>query len=518
MTKINSISIHGFKSFAHKTEIPFEDKFNCILGPNGSGKSNIGDAICFVLGRLSAKSMRAEKAANLIFNGGKDKRPAAAGTVEIAFSNEHKTFPLDAKEIVIERTITKTGNSIYRVNGKKKTRTEVLDLLALAKINPEGYNIILQGDITRFVTMSSLDRRKIIEEISDVSIYEEKKHKAILELNKVEEKLNNAEIILKERKTYLKELKKDRDQALEFKEVKDKIDSHKATFLHLQIQEREEVKAKYDSEISQHQAKITAAEKEIESLKKKVEQAKKEISSINAEIEQKGEKEQLKVHRELEDVKVEIAKEKTRISTLKDEMNKIKQRKDQFRQEMKELESKSTSMLQQQKELQQTRAKKQQELKELEQKIAQFKKKNNIESSQEIDKEIEEKDKVIEQKQEEVQKIRQQQQDLLREKDKLEYQLQTLDERMQKVKEVEKQHKDQIKQLQQHKNDFKTATLKLNQCLDQDSSFASQLANARRRTVELQEQQAKLNAVSLQANLTTNRAVQNILDNRKKFA
>ena len=69
MTKINHLKIHGFKSFAHKTEIPFDDKFNCVLGPNGSGKSNIGDALCFVLGRLSAKSMRAEKAANLIFNG-----------------------------------------------------------------------------------------------------------------------------------------------------------------------------------------------------------------------------------------------------------------------------------------------------------------------------------------------------------------------------------------------------------------------------------------------------------------
>src|SRR3989344_9534083 len=167
MTKINSISIHGFKSFAHKTEIPFEDKFNCILGPNGSGKSNIGDAICFVLGRLSAKSMRAEKAANLIFNGGKSKRPSGAGTVEIAFSNEQKTFPEDTPEIVVSRTIQENGNSIYKINGKKKTRTEVLDFLSIAKINPEGYNIILQGDIMRFVEMSPLDRRKIIEEISD---------------------------------------------------------------------------------------------------------------------------------------------------------------------------------------------------------------------------------------------------------------------------------------------------------------------------------------------------------------
>ena len=97
--------------------------------------------------------------------------------------------------------------------------------------------------------MSPLERRRIIEEISDVSIYEEKKHKAMLELNKVEEKINSAEIILKERKTYLKELKKDRDQALKFKSFKDKIDSNRATYLHLQIKENEGKHQKIEKQI-----------------------------------------------------------------------------------------------------------------------------------------------------------------------------------------------------------------------------------------------------------------------------
>src|SRR3989339_166333 len=145
MTKINRISIHGFKSFAHKTDILFDNKFNCILGPNGSGKSNVGDALCFVLGRLSAKSMRAEKASNLIFNGGKKGKPASSALVEIAFDNQSKIFPIEDKEVVISRSISKDGGSTYRINGKKHTRTEILDTLALAKINPDGYNIVLQG-------------------------------------------------------------------------------------------------------------------------------------------------------------------------------------------------------------------------------------------------------------------------------------------------------------------------------------------------------------------------------------
>ena len=519
MTKINHIKIHGFKSFAHKTEVPFETKFNCILGPNGSGKSNIGDALCFVLGRISAKSLRAERAANLIFNGGKSKKPASSGSVEIAFCNQNKVFPVEDKEVVVNRTISKNGNSVYRVNGNKKTRTEVLDFLSLAKINPDGYNVILQGDITKFVTMSPLERRKVLEGISDVSVYDEKKHKADLELNKVEDKLNNAQIILKERSTYLKELKKDRDQALKFKGFQDKIDSSKATYVHLQIQEKQAAKGKYDEEIGKHHGKMGFTEKRVEELKSKISNHKEEVSKINKEIEQKGEKEQVKVHREIEELKVNMAKEKTRVSALKDEISKIKQRKDNFGQELKELENKIIYFSKQGKDCQQLITRKINELKDVEQKIADFKKKNKIESSAELDKEIEEKDKLIDHQQEEVQKARQQQQELLREKDRLEYQLETLDERIRKVKEVGKEHQGQLKQLQTFKNNFKESTLKLNKCLDYDSSLVSQLANARRNLVEAQEQHAKLNAktMSIQASLSGSLAVRSILDNKKQF-
>ncbi len=519
MTIINRITIHGFKSFAHKTEIPFDGKFNCILGPNGSGKSNVGDALCFVLGRISAKSMRAEKASNLIFNGGKSKKPAKFGLVEVAFCNKEKIFPLDTEEVVIQRTIASNGNSTYRINGKKKTRSEVLDLLALAKINPGGYNIILQGDITRFVDMHPQERRKVIEEISDVSIYEEKKHKALLEMTKVEEKLNNADIILKERKTYLKELKKDRDQAFKFKELKDKIDSNKATFLHLQIKEKDEIKSKHDAEAAEHQKKIDSLNEKMNKLKGEAGKNKQEIEKINREIEQKGEKEQLKVHREIEDVKVSLAEEKTRISTLKDEINKIRQRKDQFNIELKELEEKGSSQVQQRKDLQAGIQNKQKEFQDLENSIAQFRKKNKIESSQEMEEEMEQKDKLIEVKQEEVQQIRVKQQESLREKDKLEYQLEMLDERIKKVKEVEKENKEQIKTLQSFKEQFKSSTLRLNQCLEQDSGFSSQMANAKKKLAELQEKQVKSSAkkLSIQANLASNQAIKSIMDGRNKL-
>lgn len=171
--------LHGFKSFAKRTEIIFEDKFNCVLGPNGSGKSNIMDALCFVLGKSGAKGLRAEKTSNLIYNGGKLKNPAKEGEVSLWFDNTQKVFPTETPEIKITRIVKQNGQSVYKLNDKVVTRQQILDLLSIARINPDGYNIILQGDIIRFIEMSPIERRGIIEEVGGISVYEEKRSKAM---------------------------------------------------------------------------------------------------------------------------------------------------------------------------------------------------------------------------------------------------------------------------------------------------------------------------------------------------
>ncbi len=520
MTRITRISLHGFKSFAHKTQVPFDTKYNCVLGPNGSGKSNIGDALCFVLGRLSAKSLRAEKTSHLIFNGAKSKKPSSAATVEIAFDNTQKIFPEDAPEVVISRTVTTKGTSVYRVNGKKRSRTEVLDLLAIAKINPDGYNIILQGDIMRFVDMPTVERRKILEEISDVSVYEEKKEKALREMEHVDEKLQNASVILKERKTYLKELEKDRNQALQFKEAKANIDACKATIIHLLQQEKEAAREMLEKEMGGRQTAIVNFETESTALKEKITKAKEAVSQLNKEIEQKGEKEQLRVHREVEELKVRMAQDKTRVSSLKDELNKIEQRKDQLQKELQDLQEKATSLSGKEKDLLREKQQKEREAAELEKHLAQFRKKHNLESSPELERSIDEKESRLDALQESVQKTRLQQQDLLREKDKLEYQLQTLDERLQKVKVVEKEQQEQVKALQQLKKELTQATLRLNSCLEQDSSFAAQMAHAKTKLQGLQEQQAAIEAKlrSVDADMHANPAVKRLLEQKKRFS
>ena len=223
MAYIKKLVMHGFKSFVRKTEIPFTPGINVILGPNGSGKSNISDALCFVLGRLSIKSMRAAKAKNLIFLGSKIISPVSEASVEIIFDNSDKTFSIDKNEILIKRIVRKNGQSIYKINGETKTRQEVLTLLAQAGIDPNGFNIILQGEIQNFVRMHTEERRKVIEEVSGISIYESRKEKSLKELNRTEERLKEVHSILRERTSYLDNLEKERQQALKYKKIENDI-------------------------------------------------------------------------------------------------------------------------------------------------------------------------------------------------------------------------------------------------------------------------------------------------------
>jgi chromosome segregation protein len=208
MPFIKKLVMQGFKSFPKRTELIFNQEINVILGPNGSGKSNISEALCFVLGRLSIKSIRASKAGNLIFMGTKSAVPSKEAVVEIVFDNADRVFSIDSSEVSIKRIVRKKGVSIYKINNETKTRQDVLMLLAQAGIDPNGFNIILQWEIQNFVRMPSVDRRKIIEEVSGISVYESRKEKAIKELEKTEERLKEVLTILRERTSYLNNLER----------------------------------------------------------------------------------------------------------------------------------------------------------------------------------------------------------------------------------------------------------------------------------------------------------------------
>jgi len=281
MTHIKRLVMHGFKSFPRKTEIPFTSGINVILGPNGSGKSNISDALCFVLGRLSIKSMRAAKAKNLIFMGTKAASPAKEAIVELVFDNTDKTFSIEENEISIKRIVRLNGQSIYKINNQTKTRQEVLSLLAQGGIDPNGFNIILQGEIQNFVRMHTEERRKIIEEVSGISIYESRKEKSLRELGKTDEKLKEILSILRERTAYLNNLEKERQQALRYQKIEQDIKKFKASIINFDLNKRK----KHLEEINES---INKKNKEIGKIKSEILNLGKEVRNSEEKIEHKG--------------------------------------------------------------------------------------------------------------------------------------------------------------------------------------------------------------------------------------
>ncbi len=277
MTHIKKLVIKGFKSFARETEIALDRHVNLIVGPNGSGKSNLTDALCFVLGRLSIKSMRAAKASHLIFSGNKQFKGANEAYVEIDFDNLDKTFALDNDEIKIKRIVRKNGQSIYRINNETKTRQEVLELLAQAGIDPHGFNIILQGEIEKFVKMPSDERRKVMEEVAGISVYEMRKGKSLKELEKTEENIKQTNSVLRERTTYLKNLENEREQALRFKKLQEIVRRCKASIINKNLQEKEK-------ELNSILNNIESKNKEAKKIEEQIIKVQSEINSLNEKI------------------------------------------------------------------------------------------------------------------------------------------------------------------------------------------------------------------------------------------
>ncbi|WAC04742.1 MAG: chromosome segregation protein SMC [Methanoregula sp.] len=202
---ITELEIDNFKSFSKKTKIPFLEGFTVISGPNGSGKSNIIDSILFVLALSTARNLRAEKLTDLInLNSGKN-----TAEVALEFSDGTK----------IRRRIKRTGNGYYSynyLNDRVCKQSDIVDHLSKHGIKPHGYNVVMQGDVTRIMEMSDFERRKIIDEIAGVAEFDSKKEQALRELDIVRERIEREELLLLELQKRTNELKREREHALEY--------------------------------------------------------------------------------------------------------------------------------------------------------------------------------------------------------------------------------------------------------------------------------------------------------------
>ena len=264
MPYIKKIEMKGFKSFGPRAGTILLDKgFTVLTGPNGSGKTNIVDAILFGLGELSARKLRAESFSKLIFHGSPEAEveKAKVAKVVIQFDNSDNRIPVDTSTVTISREVHKNGQSIYRLNGRRISRTRIVDMLSMAGISSTGHNVIVQGTITRMAEISPYERRKIIDDLVGIAQYDAEKAEA-------EERFRAAEISIRTAMGRIDEVQKRVD---DLERERNELLRH--CFIQEEIKRFEAMKVSH--EISETERKIDDLSLKIEEVSGKVENLKR---------------------------------------------------------------------------------------------------------------------------------------------------------------------------------------------------------------------------------------------------
>ena len=321
---LKEIIATGFKSFADKLDIKLDDKITCIVGPNGSGKSNVVDAVRWVLGEQSVKSLRGEGSmSDVIFSGSKSRNPLNVASVELVFDNTDHFINVPYTEISIKRKVYRTGENEYYLNGEKCRLKDVVNLLLDTGMGKESFNIISQGEVEKILSNSPSDRRIIFEEAAGILKYKKRKEEALRKLDRTHNNLDRVNDIISELENQVGPLKEQSEKAVEYLENKKGLDNYEVALLSYDIencnQKLEQAKSKkeqIDKEIvtiSNENSKTDVSTLEDNNRLEKLE---KEKATLNNEL--------LKVTEEVEKINSEKLLLKERSKTNKEE-DKIKE-------------------------------------------------------------------------------------------------------------------------------------------------------------------------------------------------
>ena len=220
------IELYGFKSFAEKAEIKFGNGITGIVGPNGCGKSNVADAIRWVLGEQSAKSLRGSNMQDVIFAGTQNRKSLSYCEVSLFFDNSTRIFDLDFNEVIITRKLYRSGESEYFINKQQSRLKDIIDLLRECGIGKEGYTIIGQGKVEEIMSAKPEDRRVIFEEATGIAKFKSRKVESERKLDRTRENIVRYSDILSEIENRLEPLEKQAEKAREFNELSEQLKFH----------------------------------------------------------------------------------------------------------------------------------------------------------------------------------------------------------------------------------------------------------------------------------------------------
>ena len=221
--RLKKLIVHGFKSFADRVEIVFEDGITGVVGPNGCGKSNIADAMKWVLGEQSAKSLRGSKMEDVIFNGTEKRKRLAFCEVTLIFDNEDHSLPIDFAEVSVTRRVYRSGEGEYKINGAACRLRDIVDLFRDTGIGKDGYSMIGQGRIDEILSVKSEDRRQVFEEAAGIVKFKARKQDAQRRMDNTTNNLNRVEDILTELEERVEPLKAQSETAREYLALRDEL-------------------------------------------------------------------------------------------------------------------------------------------------------------------------------------------------------------------------------------------------------------------------------------------------------
>jgi chromosome segregation protein len=311
---LKEIKLENFKSMKGNVSIQFKEGFTAVTGPNGSGKSNISDAILFVLGPKSSKAIRAGNLLELIWNGGKEGKPADKCKVTLVFDNKDRTMPVGYDEVNLTRVIkrskeSKQGYSSYfYINGNKSTLKEFEELLAYAGISADGYNMVQQGDVTKIVSMGGVERRRIIEGIAGITHLNEEMEKARNKRIEVEDNLEKIAIRMEEIESRLKDLDSDRSAALRYRELQERMKLAEAQLAYKKLISMQSERETLKKNIDDFENERRNLESNLEELKKKLEDIENELKKTEDEVANRWGDEAKKVKEQIDSYRLQLAK------------------------------------------------------------------------------------------------------------------------------------------------------------------------------------------------------------------
>lgn len=254
---LKSIKANGFKSFADRINIMLEDNITCVVGPNGSGKSNIVDAVRWVLGEQSVKSLRGTNAmSDVIFAGSKSRSGANRAEVSLTFDNGDQYLNSEFKEIEVKRVLYRSGESEYFINNSRVRLKDITDLFLDSGAGNDSFNIIGQGSIEAVVNSKPLERRVIFEEAAGVLKYKKRKEESLRKLEKTKENIDKVNLIIEELKVTLEPLKEQSINARKYLELKEQLKNIEIATITNDIQIINETYAKLKIEVEETNAKL----------------------------------------------------------------------------------------------------------------------------------------------------------------------------------------------------------------------------------------------------------------------